>query len=239
MSKMIDETGKRYGMLTVIGRGPNDKNGKAQWYCKCDCGNTILSRGTDLRRNKVLTCGCTSYEKGSQLIGQKFGKLTVLEFLGNNSYGKHIYKCRCECGNTVIVNGNNLKSKNTQSCGCIKKEKSIGEQNIEKILESENIRYKTQVKFPDLKYISYLYYDFALLDDNNNIIRLIEFDGIQHFKELSKWYDEEVSIRDELKNKYARQNNIPLIRIPYTERDSMSLDDLLSDKWLVSEMREM
>jgi len=64
MSKMIDETGKRYGMITVIERGPNDKNGKAQWYCRCDCGKTILSRGADLRRNKVLTCGCTSFEKG-------------------------------------------------------------------------------------------------------------------------------------------------------------------------------
>ena len=48
MSKIIDETGNRYGMITVISRGPNDKNGKAQWYCKCDCGKTILSRGTDL-----------------------------------------------------------------------------------------------------------------------------------------------------------------------------------------------
>ena len=73
-----------------------------------------------------------------------------------------------------------------------------------KILKSEKINYKTQVTFPDLKYISYLYYDFALFDEDNNIIRLIEFDGTQHFKGLSKWFTEESVIRDNLKNKYAK-----------------------------------
>lgn len=220
-------------MLTVIKRGPNDKNGKAQWYCKCDCGNEILSRGTDLRRNKVLTCGCTSYKKGQSLVGQKFGKLTVIEFLGTNDYQKHIYKCQCDCGKIVIVNGNHLKSKNTQSCGCLKKEHSIGEQNIEKILKSENIKYENQFKFSDLKYKNSLFFDFALFDENNNISRLIEFDGIQHFDKNNKWYTEDLEERDILKNEYCKQKNIPLIRIPYFKRDSLSKEDILSDKWKI------
>ena len=33
MSRLIDETGHTYGKLTVIKRGPNDKNNKAQWLC--------------------------------------------------------------------------------------------------------------------------------------------------------------------------------------------------------------
>ena len=38
MSKAIDETGKKYGYLTVIKRAPNSPNGKAKWVCDCDCG---------------------------------------------------------------------------------------------------------------------------------------------------------------------------------------------------------
>ena len=79
MSKVINEQGNHYGMITVNERGPNDNNGKAQWFCTCECGNTFLARGTDLRRNKILTCGCTSYNKGQALVGQKFGKLTVIK----------------------------------------------------------------------------------------------------------------------------------------------------------------
>lgn len=73
-----------------------------------------------MRRNKILTCGCTSYNKGQELVGQKFGKLTVIKFLGTNNYEKHIYECLCDCGNTTIVVGAHLKSGNTRSCGCLK-----------------------------------------------------------------------------------------------------------------------
>jgi len=36
------------------------------------------------------------------------------------------------------------------------------------------------------------------------------------------------------KNKYAIENNIPLVRIPYTLRDNLALEDLIEDKYLVS-----
>ena len=54
---MKNEIGNKYGKLIVLSRGENDNNGKARWYCQCDCGNTILARGTDLRRDKTKTCG--------------------------------------------------------------------------------------------------------------------------------------------------------------------------------------
>lgn len=33
MSKVVDMTNQKYGLLTVIKRGENDKFGKAQWWC--------------------------------------------------------------------------------------------------------------------------------------------------------------------------------------------------------------
>lgn len=233
MSRMIDETGKRYGMVTVLGRDKNDKNGKAQWLCKCDCGNTFVTRGTDLRRNKVLTCGCTSYTKGQVLVGKTFGRLTVLRFLGTNEYGKHIYECQCTCGNLTVVNGGHLISGNTKSCGCLKQEKSLGEQQIEQILIENNIPFSMQQTFPDLIYKNNLRYDFAIKDENNKIIRLIEFDGVQHFNKNNAWHHETIEIRDQIKNSYALENNIPLVRIPYTV-ESIELEDIFTDKWLIN-----
>lgn len=58
------------------------------------------------------------------LTGQKFGRLTVLEFAYRK--GKHYYfLCKCDCGNTIVIRRDSLLKKNfTQSCGCIAIEKS-------------------------------------------------------------------------------------------------------------------
>jgi hypothetical protein len=54
------------------------------------------------------------------LIGQKFGKLTVLERAENTDQGKTQWLCRCDCGKELVVIGNNLRSGGTESCGCSK-----------------------------------------------------------------------------------------------------------------------
>lgn len=67
MSKTIDMTGwvmNEHGIkeskLTVIKRGENSKDGKARWWCKCNCGNPELKliRGDHIRNGKILSCGC-------------------------------------------------------------------------------------------------------------------------------------------------------------------------------------
>lgn len=53
------------------------------------------------------------------LTGQKFHRLTVLRRSENNTKrGKPKWICQCDCGNTTEVNGCDLKSGNTKSCGC-------------------------------------------------------------------------------------------------------------------------
>lgn len=57
----------------------------------------------------------------TDILGKKFDRLTVLEFLGvknKNSY----YKCKCDCGNFCEKLRNNLNLKRTNSCGCHQKE---------------------------------------------------------------------------------------------------------------------
>lgn len=62
-AKFIDETGNKYGKLTVIAREQNTICGTAQWLCKCECGNTKISRGQDLRSGRTTHCGCENKSK--------------------------------------------------------------------------------------------------------------------------------------------------------------------------------
>lgn len=59
-----------------------------------------------------------------EMTGKRFGRLTVLEEC--NEHTKHrqlVYKCQCDCGNTVTVRGYKLRSGHTKSCGCLRHEK--------------------------------------------------------------------------------------------------------------------
>jgi len=57
------------------------------------------------------------------LVGEKYGRLTVVAF--DRLYNHKTYwKCTCDCGLTVIATGNNLRSGNTLSCGCLRRETS-------------------------------------------------------------------------------------------------------------------
>lgn len=60
--------------------------------------------------------------KPRELVGEKFGRLTVVKRGKNNKYGQTRWHCVCECGNEKIITGNSLISGNTQSCGCLNKE---------------------------------------------------------------------------------------------------------------------
>lgn len=60
--------------------------------------------------------------KRLELVGKKFGMLTVLDFY-DVQHGMSRWKCRCDCGNETIAYGNHMLSGNTVSCGCYGKEK--------------------------------------------------------------------------------------------------------------------
>lgn len=62
--------------------------------------------------------------KSIDIIGKRFGRLVVTGFYEGNDKPQNKYLiCQCDCGNTKIVQRNNLQSGNTISCGCYRKEK--------------------------------------------------------------------------------------------------------------------
>ena len=52
--------------------------------------------------------------------GMKFGMLLVIERAENNRQNRAMWKCMCDCGKVVDVNGSYLRNGHTKSCGCIK-----------------------------------------------------------------------------------------------------------------------
>ena len=68
------------------------------------------------------------------------------------------------------------------------------------------------------------------------MIRLIEFDGPQLVEKGNNWYSAEVELRDSMKNTYAFVNNIPLVRIPYKEKDNLNYDLLFSNVYLMRDL---
>lgn len=232
--------GQRFGHLTVQKDTGERFHRSIIWECVCDCGNIHKATSNNLNGGNVKSCGkkeCPYHLTYKDLTNQTFGKLTAL-YPTSMKDGSHMYwMCKCSCGNPRLkeVSSSHLQRGTVQSCGCIKK--SIGETNIEKILINNNIPYQTQVSFKDLKMSRYLRYDFGIYDkDSNSLIRLIEFDGIQHFQEQSYFTHslKETQQNDKLKNEYAIKNNIPLVRIPYTKRDQIDLDMILGDEFLIN-----
>lgn len=62
MQKIIDETGNRYGRLTVLGRAEKKyQRGSTSvyWWCQCECGNKKAIKGTELRYGHHTSCGCS------------------------------------------------------------------------------------------------------------------------------------------------------------------------------------
>lgn len=112
-----DLTGKKYGMLTVLGYAGKDKHGASLWKCRCDCGTVKNLNGWPIKSGAIVSCGC---KKKSIHPGEKYGRLTTLEPIVKNK--QYYWKCKCECGNVVDVWCGNLKSGNSLSCGCLSKE---------------------------------------------------------------------------------------------------------------------
>ncbi len=56
------------------------------------------------------------------LVGNVYNRWTVLGFTGGDEGGRSKWWCRCTCGSEKAVDGNNLKSGASKSCGCLLRE---------------------------------------------------------------------------------------------------------------------
>lgn len=229
---VVDITGQKFGRLTVLSRAGSTPGGIALWNCKCDCGTEKVISGAHLRNGTTVSCGCynkelTKKSNSVDITNQKFGLLTAIAPTEERDGPSIVWDCLCECGNYKKVSACYLRQGNIKSCGCLKT--SIGEKTIEKILIENNIPFEKEKIFDTCKFISGQHARFDFYIDNNY---LVEYDGEQHFYYTgSGWNTEENFIktqnRDKYKNEWCKENNIPLIRIPYTHLNNIKIEDLL------------
>lgn len=239
MPKAYDLTNQRFGRLIAQYKCNYKKGNKYPWHCICDCGNEVDVNTQDLIRKKTQSCGCLHKEIMSKIgkqtvqqfshdfkdiTNQQFGRLTAIKRLPKEKNKKTKWLCKCSCGNEIAVNINDLESGNTSSCGCMI---SKGQEKISQLLTLYNIPFETEKSFDSCFYpnsIRKCKFDFFV--DNKY---LIEYDGIQHYKEISFFQIslEEQRNRDCIKNKWCKEHNIPLIRIPYTQLINLNIQDLL------------
>ena len=163
--------------------------------------------------------------RANNLIGQTFGELTVVSKSNKRAANGGIYwLCKCVCGQEKEILGQSLISGCTMSCGC-QSNISQGNKKIAKILSEANILFEQEKRFDTCRDINTLPFDFYV--DNKY---LIEYDGEQHFDKNSFFNYEYTHTHDKIKSKWCKDNNIPLIRIPYTRYNYLCLEDLLLDK---------
>jgi len=111
---------------------------------------------------------------------------------------------------------------------CPKCRESKGEKRIENYLMNSGNNFLQQYKFEDCRNKLSLPFDFAIFDENKKLICLVEYDGVQHYKPINfnGTSQEKADLgfsktkeNDNIKNLYCKRNEIPLLRIKYTDFD--------------------
>lgn len=219
-SRRVNHIGERYGML-VIDKMLYNLNGDNKTYvsCTCDCGRTgYITRLNSLRTGNTRSCGCI---RNPDLTGQKFGRLTVIRQIHSKTPQRR-WLCKCDCGAEIEALSYWLTSGHVRSCGCLRSEKSSSaEVFIRQILDSMDIEYIPEYAFQDCVGVKgwKLRFDFYL----PKYKMAIECDGEQHFHPVEFWGGEEkfklLQENDEIKNSYCKENDILLLRLPYTDSE--------------------
>ena len=225
----VDITGKQFGRLTV-----SHYVGDGQWECECECGNRVVVRTYNLNSGNTKSCGCLQKDKASEaslisLIGNRYGKLLVIERAENNRFGHVCYRCKCDCGGEAIVDAANLRNGNTNSCGCIK---SKGEMIINNWLQEHNIDFRSQYSFDNcvLSTGRRPFFDFVLFKNDKPYL-VIEYNGRQHYEATGGWNTEEsvqhTQRRDREKLQWCEDNHYPVLIIKYDEDIEKILEERL------------
>lgn len=144
----------------------------------------------------------------------------VGEYVGAHSK----IKCKCRIDGTEwnAIPSNLLN----RSAGCPTCNTSVGEKTLLQTLDFLNVDYVTQYSIEKCKNVKPLKFD--AYDIKNNVA--FEYNGEQHYQPVDfagkgfEWAENEFKttvLRDSIKKDFCQCNNIPLIIVPYWERDNM------------------
>ena len=137
------------------------------------------------------------------LTGKKFGRLTVLEYYGNDKYRRAKWVCKCDCGNIKIVRAEYLKNGGIVSCGCYRKERIAECNTTHNLIENHR---NTCCR----------YYNIISRCHDENDKRYDDYGG-RGIKVCDRW-------RDDIRNFYD-----DVSKLEHFEEDGYSLDRIDND----------
>ena len=196
----------------------------------CRCGEVFNTTFTNFIKQGKRHCDKCGIKMSSEKRTYSYDE--VKAYIEENSECKLIsntysscyekLKLLCSCGEEFEVSFDKFKNqgiKNKVRCDICNKAVSKPVMFICDYLESKGILYEREYKFKNCKYKKLLPFDFYIPFKNI----CIEYDGEFHYKETSLMNNLELQkMRDDIKTKYCKNNNIKLIRIPYWEQDNIS-----------------
>lgn len=155
------------------------------------------------------------------VVGDKYEAISEYD-----GYNTHLMIRHNECGHEYPVQPANI----LYGKGCPACNQSKGEELINSLLEDSGVDYNREHKFEGCKHRRELPFDFVIFENGLPILA-IEYDGMQHFRPMGVWGGEEklkrTQICDKIKNEFCENNDIPLVRIPYTYNEEQVKETVL------------
>lgn len=230
--------GTTKGVWKIIERAPSKEGRRdAYWKCQCAiCGKEFESSTTDINRHDHVYCdhqgqGHPGGRTPSLSAEMTFGNLTVKEYLGDRQW-----KCQCSCGRFTNKRTDLLTTGKVYACP-VCSGVSKGEAKLYDLLTNMGIAFEQQKTFDTCRFKdtnALAKFDFFLSDLNI----LIEYNGEQHYgyrvnSGKPGWNNEEnfkaTQERDRQKTEWCKENNFPLLVIPYTDFNILN-EDYLQEK---------
>lgn len=151
---------------------------------------------------------------------QFFGSIKILDY--NGQLKKNHYKC-LKCG--LIFTQQHICLVQSRGCPKCDRYKSKGERQVAHLLEEKGIIFQEQYKRKELPLQSF---DFAIFNNKNELLYLIEVQGEQHYRPVEIFSDslEKIQERDERKRKFCQENNILLYELICEKGKIKNLDIL-------------
>lgn len=192
-----------------------------------DCGNAKGAEKLRLGRDHFIKASQKKHvDKDGNPI-YDYSMSYVNKVTGNIEYTNIDDKVRIICPIHGIFKQIAYDHRNGKGCTyCVESEGSL---QTWKYLETIEViggkkGYKREKKYPDLKYVDQLRFDFYLKKFN----ALIEFNGEQHYFPVLCWGGQDAFLKrqicDQMKVQYCKDNNIPLLTIKYNDNIKEKID---------------
>ncbi len=219
VAKAKEKHGAKYGYAMVEYK---NKDTKVSIICP------IHGVFTQLAGAHLQGVGCPRCAKNVQPTTMEFiakaekvhgGKYTYEHTIYKNSQTKVVITCP-KHGDFLILPSHFLKG-----IGCSMCCNSLGGNAVRAWLDNNKILYVPEYKYKECKDKKSLSFDFAIVDENNHVLGLIEYDGKQHFEPCSMFGNGKhfttTVLHDAIKNQFCEDNNIRLLRIPYWDKEKI------------------